>query len=260
MGDIGDRPRSSRSGTAATRRWCTATGRSGDRAVATSRPSPCGLPVPRATWSGRPASSATTSPWPRSHRSTSPSLLCAPGRTVLAQRVTMTQEDRPVLEAMVWSVGAIEGLEHEDVEPPMVPIRASYRAEPTCGPTKTVPGSRSGTTSTSGLSSGRTAGHHRARSRRRGGPGCVARLPRSSTTLGWTRLYVDRARRGQLARRPAPACPPRPALHRSQPRPVRVVPVSGRGPSSGCSSMRTRPWPTVACSVDTAGCGHERGG
>ncbi len=43
------------------------------------------------------------------------------GRSVLAQRVTMTQEDRPVLEAMVWSVAAIEGLEHEDADPPAVP-------------------------------------------------------------------------------------------------------------------------------------------
>jgi acyl-CoA thioesterase-2 len=43
------------------------------------------------------------------------------GRTVLAQRVAMTQEGRAVLEAMVWSVGDIEGLEHEDVDPPSVP-------------------------------------------------------------------------------------------------------------------------------------------
>ncbi len=43
------------------------------------------------------------------------------GRTVLAQRVAMTQEGRAVLEAMVWSVGAVEGLEHEDVHPPKVP-------------------------------------------------------------------------------------------------------------------------------------------
>jgi acyl-CoA thioesterase II len=43
------------------------------------------------------------------------------GRTVLAQRVAMTQEGRPVLEAMVWSVGDVEGLEHQDVHPPHVP-------------------------------------------------------------------------------------------------------------------------------------------
>ncbi len=43
------------------------------------------------------------------------------GRTVLAQRVEMSQEGRPVLHAMVWSVGDVEGLEHDDVNPPDVP-------------------------------------------------------------------------------------------------------------------------------------------
>jgi acyl-CoA thioesterase-2 len=43
------------------------------------------------------------------------------GRTVRAQRVTMAQEGRPVLEAMVWSVGDVQGLEHEDAVAPDVP-------------------------------------------------------------------------------------------------------------------------------------------
>jgi acyl-CoA thioesterase len=42
------------------------------------------------------------------------------GRTVLAQRVEMTQDGRPVLDAMVWSVGQVEGLEHVDLAPPAV--------------------------------------------------------------------------------------------------------------------------------------------
>ncbi len=42
------------------------------------------------------------------------------GRTVLAQRVEMTQDGRPILEAMVWSVGDVEGLEHRDLVPPDV--------------------------------------------------------------------------------------------------------------------------------------------
>ena len=42
------------------------------------------------------------------------------GRTVHAQRVEMTQHDRPVLDAMVWSVGEVAGLEHEDLVPPDV--------------------------------------------------------------------------------------------------------------------------------------------
>jgi acyl-CoA thioesterase II len=40
------------------------------------------------------------------------------GRTVLAQRVEMTQDGRPVLDGMVWSVGQVEGLEHVDLAPP----------------------------------------------------------------------------------------------------------------------------------------------
>jgi acyl-CoA thioesterase-2 len=43
------------------------------------------------------------------------------GRTVLSQRVEMTQEGRPILEAMVWSVGEVEGLAHHDLHPPDVP-------------------------------------------------------------------------------------------------------------------------------------------
>ncbi len=43
------------------------------------------------------------------------------GRTVTAQRVEMTQAGRPVLDAMVWSVGEVAGLEHDDTSPPDVP-------------------------------------------------------------------------------------------------------------------------------------------
>jgi acyl-CoA thioesterase-2 len=42
------------------------------------------------------------------------------GRTVLAQRVEMSQQGRPVLDAMVWSIGEVAGLVHEHVEPPEV--------------------------------------------------------------------------------------------------------------------------------------------
>ena len=43
------------------------------------------------------------------------------GRTVTRERVEMSQQGRPVLDAMVWSVGDVAGLEHEDMDPPDVP-------------------------------------------------------------------------------------------------------------------------------------------
>jgi acyl-CoA thioesterase-2 len=43
------------------------------------------------------------------------------GRTATSQRVEVTQEDRPILDAMVWSVGDVEGLEHDETSPPDVP-------------------------------------------------------------------------------------------------------------------------------------------
>ena len=70
------------------------------------------------------------------------------GRTVLAQRVEMSQEGRPVLHAMVWSVGAVEGLEHEDLTPPDVPDPDALPTRAELWPARTGPRSRSGTTST----------------------------------------------------------------------------------------------------------------
>jgi acyl-CoA thioesterase-2 len=43
------------------------------------------------------------------------------GRTVLAQRVEISQQGRPVLDAMVWSIGEVAGLVHDDGQPPDVP-------------------------------------------------------------------------------------------------------------------------------------------
>ena len=54
-------------------------------------------------------------------RSTSWSRRCAPGAPSWRQRVEMSQEGRPVLDAMVWSVGEVAGLEHDDTSPPEVP-------------------------------------------------------------------------------------------------------------------------------------------
>ena len=82
------------------------------------------------------------------------------GRTVLAQRVAMTQEGRPVLDAMVWSVGEVEGLEHEDVDPPDVPDprRAADAWADAAADEDRPRHAPSGTTSTSDRSSGRRRG------------------------------------------------------------------------------------------------------
>jgi acyl-CoA thioesterase-2 len=42
-------------------------------------------------------------------------------RTAHAQRVEMTQDGKPILEATIWSIGEVEGLEHDVTEPPDVP-------------------------------------------------------------------------------------------------------------------------------------------
>jgi acyl-CoA thioesterase-2 len=43
------------------------------------------------------------------------------GRTAASQRVEVTQGGRPILDAMVWSVRDVEGLEHDETSPPAVP-------------------------------------------------------------------------------------------------------------------------------------------
>lgn len=43
------------------------------------------------------------------------------GRAATSQRVEVTQDGRPILDAMVWSTGDGEGLEHDESVPPAVP-------------------------------------------------------------------------------------------------------------------------------------------
>jgi acyl-CoA thioesterase-2 len=43
------------------------------------------------------------------------------GRSAASQRVEVTQGDRKILDATVWSVGDAEGLEHDETQPPDVP-------------------------------------------------------------------------------------------------------------------------------------------
>ena len=151
------------------------------------------------------------------------------GRTVLAQRVEMTQGGRAVLEAMVWSVGEVAGLEHQDVLPPdvagpdAVPVRTmgpppgdedddhpDYRFWdnfeqrplewiddwPPPGPLPPT---------------WRTWVRYRE-------------TERAGRSLGRRGSPRGRARRRQLASRPSPPHASRAWLHRAQPRSVRVVP------------------------------------
>lgn len=43
------------------------------------------------------------------------------GRNAGSQRVELTQAGRPILDAMVWSVGDVDGLEHDETSAPDVP-------------------------------------------------------------------------------------------------------------------------------------------
>ena len=43
------------------------------------------------------------------------------GRTASSHRVSITQDDRPILDAMVWSTADGEGLEHDETIPPELP-------------------------------------------------------------------------------------------------------------------------------------------
>jgi acyl-CoA thioesterase-2 len=43
------------------------------------------------------------------------------GRSATSQRVEVTQDGRPVLDAMVWSAESVEGLEHDETVAPDVP-------------------------------------------------------------------------------------------------------------------------------------------
>jgi len=43
------------------------------------------------------------------------------GRTAASHRVEMTQGDRPILDAMVWTAADVEGLEHDETTAPDVP-------------------------------------------------------------------------------------------------------------------------------------------
>jgi acyl-CoA thioesterase-2 len=49
------------------------------------------------------------------------------GRELSAYRVEMSQDDRPILDAMVWAAAAGEGLEYDDTAMPEVPMAEDLR-------------------------------------------------------------------------------------------------------------------------------------
>ncbi len=50
------------------------------------------------------------------------------GRAASSHRVSITQEDRPILEALVWSAAHGEGQEHDETTPPDVPRPADLKS------------------------------------------------------------------------------------------------------------------------------------
>jgi acyl-CoA thioesterase II len=50
------------------------------------------------------------------------------GRSAMSQRVAVTQGDRPIIEATIWSVEGNDGLEHDECSPPDVP--GPYELQP----------------------------------------------------------------------------------------------------------------------------------
>jgi len=51
-------------------------------------------------------------------------------RTAAAHRAEMSQDGKPILEATVWSVGEVEGLEHDESTAPDVPAVADLKSVP----------------------------------------------------------------------------------------------------------------------------------
>ena len=183
------------------------------------------------------------------------------GRTVLAQRVAVSQEGRPVLDAMVWSVGEVEGLEHEDVDPPDVPDPEALPTWAELRPDDVRPpmpfwdnfDQRPLVWSEEWPPPGPQPPTWRAWVR-----------PRPTATFDDP--WVDAARSlivldvGSWPAGLAPAHVPGAAVHRAQPRSLRVVPVSRVPHRSGFSSMRIHPSLMEASCRGPGGCGRATDG
>ena len=181
------------------------------------------------------------------------------GRTVLAQRVEMSQEGRPVLDAMVWSVGDVEGLEHEDLNPPEVPDPDALPTRAELSPDDDRPpfpfwdnfDQRMIEWSDSWPPPGPL-------------PPTWRTWVRCTPTATFDDPWVDAARSlivldvGSWPAGLAPHAYLEPALHRAEPRPLRLVPVPGRcvGVAPPRRALAGRPGGPAL--VDRDGSGRER--
>ena len=249
-----------------TRHGPSPTGRSGVPAVGTSPPSRCGPPGRRARSPG-PASFfchyLSVADFAPVDLAVTPLRL---GRTVLAQRVEMTQDGRPVLDAMVWSVGQVEGLEHVDVTPPDV-------SDPADTPPWTPRRQGEDDDEDDDRRPLCVLGQLRATGDRLVGelaaPGtAAAHLAQLGPLQRWRSLHggrlgaggpaARRARRRELAGRFAAARPCQSALHCAQPRPLRILPGSDERIELAAARRATLLWPRPVCSRGRAGSGPRR--
>jgi acyl-CoA thioesterase II len=112
------------------------------------------------------------------------------GRTATSQRVEVTQEGRPILDAMVWSVGDVEGLEHDETSPPDVPDPDQLPDLRDLLPDDAEPPFPFWRISRGSRSRSRPNGHRTAPGRPGGRSGCALRRLRPSRTRGSTRPAV----------------------------------------------------------------------
>ena len=202
------------------------------------------------------------------------------GRAATAQRVEITQDDRPILDAMVWSVNDGEGLEHDETTMPAVPGPEVCPRSATSS-RRTPPDRRS--------RSGRTSRRSRSSSRSRWPPDG----PAPGALAGMAAVHADADLRRPVGRRDPLRDPRRPpelavgaptarveaaAVHRADARLERRVPSADQPARTGCCATarpRSRPAGSsagppasgpraasstrpAAASASTAGCRHPR--
>ena len=179
------------------------------------------------------------------------------GRAATSQRIEVTQEGRPILDAMAWSVAEGEGLEHDETTMPPVslPGRPAGRSR-SCSPRTLRPRpTRSGRTSTRSRSTSKPNGRRAGRARRDGRSGCGSDRRPPSTIPGSTppaRSSSSTSRAGRRRTGPTPGSSPR-----SSPRRSTSTSRSTSRPAArtGCCAKARPRCPPAVCSVGPPACG-----